>query len=157
MSFLQVGFIDNQGHPRIRIRVQGTNPEEAAELDALIDTGFTGFLLLPLMQAFPLGLTLIGTTENILADGRQITSFTAKGTVTIIAPSQPSIQPAPPFHAEYGDETADGTIILNGDGDEILVGMEFLSTLKKFLMIGKNVVALMTEWDETQWSGKRKA
>ncbi len=145
MSFLRIGFIDSQGHPWIRIHVRGTNPGETAELDALIDTGFTGFLLLPLAQAFPLGLTLIGTMEYTLADGTFITSFTAKGTVTIAAPSQPTIQPSFPLRAEYKDETAEGIIVLNGD--EAIVGMEFLTTLKKFLMVGKDTVALVTEMD----------
>src|ERR1039458_4418194 len=59
--------LDDNGHPRLTIRVSGTNPTASAVVEALIDTGFTGFLMLPIAQALPLGLALYGTGNYTLA------------------------------------------------------------------------------------------
>jgi predicted aspartyl protease len=55
---IQIGYIDNDGHPRLTIRISGTDPNNFIEEDALIDTGFTGFLMLPQAKAFGLGSSL---------------------------------------------------------------------------------------------------
>ena len=97
-----------------------------------------GFLMLPVAEALPLGLALYGTGNYALADGSVVTSFLAQGTITVLAPSQ-TIPPksAPPI-AE--PETVSGTIVLGGDG--ALLGMEFIRSLDKLLLVGK-VVALV--------------
>lgn len=86
---LQLGYLDCNGHPRLKIKVSGTNPNIVAEIDAMIDTGFTGFLMLPLAQALPLGLVLYGTGDYTIADGSTVTNFLGKGTVTIVPPNLP--------------------------------------------------------------------
>lgn len=118
---LQVGYIDKDGHPKLKIKVEGTNPGVAAEIEAMIDTGFTGFLMLPIALALPLGLVLMGTGDYCLADGSLITNFLAKGKVTV--------------GATVGEQV-EGIIVLAGD--DPLVGME--SSLDKLLLVGKVVV-----------------
>src|ERR1035438_4514014 len=75
---IQIGYLDDNGHPRITIRVSGTHPTASAVVEAMIDTGFTGFLMLPIAQALPLGLALYGTGNYTLADGSSVTNFLAQ-------------------------------------------------------------------------------
>lgn len=95
------------------------------DVDALIDTGFTGFLTLPITQALSLGVVLIGIGDYTLADGSTVANFLVKGTVTI------------------GSESAEGVVVLSGD--EVLIGMEFLRTLNKALLIQSTSVTLTDE------------
>lgn len=134
---LQVGYIDSNGHPRIKIVVSGTNSGAVADVDAMIDTGFTGFLMLPVAQALPLGLVLYGTGNYTLADGSEVTNFLAKGTVTVTPPDGMP-PPPPPFALQ--SETVEGIIVLAGDS--VLVGMEFIRNLEKVLVVGPLVLLL---------------
>lgn len=52
-------------------------------LNCLIDTGFTGFLSVSLVDAFPLGLILFGTTDVTLADGSTVSKITCLGAADI--------------------------------------------------------------------------
>lgn len=54
--------------PRIRFQVAGTKGHPA-ELTAVVDTGFAGFLLIPQAMAEPHGLSPLGTTMASLANG----------------------------------------------------------------------------------------
>jgi hypothetical protein len=142
---LQVGYVDNDGHPRITIHIRGTHPTEVLEVDALVDTGFTGFLMLPVMQALPLGLALYGTGDYNLADGSPISCFLAQGTIEVRPPSQPPsfVPPAQPLPPPAGltvmqPETIEGVVVLGGD--DPLVGMEFIRGLKKWLLVGSAVI-----------------
>jgi len=136
---LQIGYIDSDGHPKVRIRVNGTNPDASASLEAMIDTGFTGFLMLPISVALPLGLVLMGTGDYTLADGSGISNYLAKGTVTI-GESLGVVD----VRKQHASEAVEGIIILCGES--ALVGMEFLRSLKKLLLVGA-VVLLMDESD----------
>lgn len=60
-------YFDQASHPVVEITVSGL--EKAATLLALIDTGFDGYLSLPLTIALPLGLKLAYHTPVTLADG----------------------------------------------------------------------------------------
>ena len=124
----RIGYLDDNGHPRVSIRVTGTHPTAFAEVDAMIDTGFTGFLMLPLAQALPLGLALYGTGDYILADGSPVSCFLAEGTV--------EIRQSPP--ASGVTEPLTGAIVLGGDG--ALLGMEFIRSLGMWLVIGPEVM-----------------
>ena len=62
------GFFNNSGSPALRVAIHGAFPAAAQEFDAIIDTGFTGFISMPLIQAFPLALILSGTTTVARAD-----------------------------------------------------------------------------------------
>src|SRR5579872_7183683 len=112
---VQVGYLDNNGHPRLKIHVSGSNPGTSLEVDALIDTGFTGFLMLPVAQAIPLGMTLLGTGDYTIANGATVTNFLAKGTITLKATQLPPGAVAPP-PGVLEEETTEGIIVLAGSG-----------------------------------------
>lgn len=56
----------------ITLAVQGLT-EQPREIEAVIDTGFTGFLTVTPALATELGLTLEGTGRATLADGSEVT------------------------------------------------------------------------------------
>lgn len=60
-------YFDQASHPVMEITVSGL--EKTASFPALIDTGFDGYLSLPLTIALPLGLKLSYHTSITLADG----------------------------------------------------------------------------------------
>lgn len=41
--FTPIGYLDDNGHPRVTIRITGTHPSAFADVDAMVDTGFTVF------------------------------------------------------------------------------------------------------------------
>ena len=60
---------------------------QAQEVEAVIDTGFTGFVTLPPALVAELGLVFMGTSEATLADGSEV-SFDAYA-VTVLWEGQP--------------------------------------------------------------------
>jgi hypothetical protein len=141
----QIGYVDASGHPRVTIHIRGTHPTEFVEIDALVDTGFTGFLMLPIAKALPLGLALYGTGDYNLADGTPISCFLAEGTIEIRPPSQsvtvPGKTPPPPNLAPImPPESVTGVVVLGGD--DALVGIEFIRELKKWLLVGSMVLLI---------------
>lgn len=93
----------------------------------MVDTGFSGFLLLPILEAFPVGLILRGTTPITLADGSNQTKLTCLGQV----------------HLE--GKTEIGLIIIEWQSTEVLVGMDFLRKFQRKLVLDapKNAVRLL--------------
>jgi predicted aspartyl protease len=63
-----VGSFDTSGSPTIDIDVLVWNTGVSRTITATLDTGFTGFLMLPMMAAFPVGLILHSTIDITLAD-----------------------------------------------------------------------------------------
>ena len=61
------GYIDECGQGRVRVGIIGRKMEIA--VDAVIDTGFDGYLCLPVQLAIHLGLELSGSIKVELADG----------------------------------------------------------------------------------------
>lgn len=101
-----MGSFNGSGNPTIKVRVWGVFPENPAELEVLIDTGFSGFLTLPLQTALPLGLVLLSTAEYVLADNTKQFNLLCHGSVG------------------FEDENVTGLIAIS-PGDPLL-GMEFL-------------------------------
>lgn len=61
------GTIHRSGTPTVSIRIMGKGSEQTVE--GILDTGFDGFLCLPISLAVSLGLELIDVTRTELADG----------------------------------------------------------------------------------------
>jgi predicted aspartyl protease len=83
----------------------------------MVDTGFSGFLLLPILNAFPIGLLLQGTMPITLADGSTQTKLTCLGSI----------------HFDNAEEI--GIIIIEWQNTDVLVGMEFLRRFGKELRV----------------------
>jgi predicted aspartyl protease len=122
-----IGLLDKSGSPVLKISIFGFSPDISREFNAIIDTGFTGFLSMPLVEALPLGLILSGTTSTILADGSSSFKLTALGTAVV------------------DSEKRIGTILLNlGSGPcDVLIGMEFLASFAKTLFVHHQAVVLI--------------
>src|SRR5574341_552763 len=111
------GFFTNQKSPALKVKIYGAWEQVAQEFDAIIDTGFTGFVSMPLTWAFPAALLLFGTTNVVLADGSTQFKLTAWG------------------HVKVGDEAKTGVMILEATSRNILLGMEFLEIFGKTLHV----------------------
>ena len=121
------GSFDSAGNPVIKIFVHGAVEQANRDFEAILDTGFTGFLSMPLVQAFPLALILYGTTSVTLADGTSHHRLTALGTVSM------------------GNERQPGVIILEPSSTEFLLRMDFLRRFKKALVVSQRSVVLVDE------------
>jgi predicted aspartyl protease len=131
----KTGYLDKAGHPHIKIRVWGLAEAFAQEFEAMIDTGFSGYLSLPLVRAFPLALTLFGTTQYELADGSMSPKLIAHGSI------------------DHEGEVTTGLIALEANANcGPLVGMEFLRQSKKMLLLGRGGVILLDEPPESAGS-----
>lgn len=62
------GVIRETGTPVIALHIMGTREGETT-VEGILDTGFDGFLCLPIPIAVSLGLELIDATDTELADG----------------------------------------------------------------------------------------
>lgn len=110
------GYFNANGDPCIEIEV--SNPLGwKRKIECVIDTGFTGFLSIPMVQAFPIGLLLIGTIPVKLADGSVSYKLTCLG------------------KAYLGQESQIGTILIEPGSDQALLGIEFLKTFNKRLVV----------------------
>lgn len=87
------------------------------EYKGIIDTGFTGFLQLPLHEGFAPGLPLEGTLTATLADGTSTGMLVAHAVVT------------------FAGKTESGLVCLAPGTDAVLIGMDFLRHFRKCLMI----------------------
>jgi clan AA aspartic protease len=90
----------------IRVLVRGTHGQEA-RVDAVVDTGFNGFLTLPVRRITELALSFAGTTQATLGDGSAVPLDVFEATV-------------------LWDNHAQSIIVLAAE-DSALVGMALLS------------------------------
>ena len=58
-----IGSLNANATPILNISVYGISSQYAKDFEAIIDTGSTNFLSMPLFEALRLGLILFGTTN----------------------------------------------------------------------------------------------
>lgn len=83
----------------------------------IIDTGFNGYLQIPMVQALQLGLKLVGVMPSTIANGQTVMSLLAEGYISF-----------------NGGRKKINTTIQLQDGQTILIGTQLLKA------IGQNVV-----------------
>lgn len=128
-----IGSTGSSGSPVIKIKVAGVLGD-GAEFDATVDTGFSAFISMPIMNALPLGLTLYGTTSVQFGDGNSAARFTALATATISGEPGPQV----------------GVVILEPATTETLVGMSFITSFKKSVFFYRGFIALFDESEMDQ-------
>ncbi|HZK77101.1 MAG TPA: hypothetical protein VFD13_09350 [Candidatus Kapabacteria bacterium] len=111
-----VGWFDDNGSPRLTIAasVQGT---QDVPCGALIDTGFTGFLSMPIkfLTGIPVIIEDIKTLR--LADGSRIIRLQSRAKITV------------------ENESIEGIAYLEPEGQEVLLGTTFLELSKRVLVL----------------------
>ncbi len=80
------GFVNANLEAVVTIPLQGP-AGQTQEVEAVIDTGFNGYLTLPPTLVANLGLPVVGEAEAVLADGR-VAAFDVYG-VTVVWEDQP--------------------------------------------------------------------
>jgi predicted aspartyl protease len=122
---LILGRFDSTDSPTIAIEVAGATGSKS--YDAVIDTGFTGFVALPWNEMIHLGLSTQGATDVTLGDGSITHNHLSTGAVTL------------------GSQVEKGTILLDEKSTDILVGMDFLRKFKMALILTNVAVVLYDE------------
>ena len=102
-------YFDDLGTPKVKIAVGGSRMQ--VEVEALIDTGFNGYIILPSLIATRLGLELTSVTWVELADGSVIRNSVFSG------------------HTTFGGQSQEVEIMMT-DSDEALIGTALLSNYK---------------------------
>jgi len=126
-----IGSTGKSGSPVIKISIAGVFGT-GVEFEATVDTGFSGFVQMPIMSALPLGLTLYGTASVQFGDSSP--RFTALGTARICGETDPQV----------------GVVILEPSTTEVLVGMAFITSFKKAVFFYRGFLALIDEVDMDQ-------
>jgi predicted aspartyl protease len=106
----------NQDFIQVPVHIYGAYPEAKQTFQAIVDTGYAGYLTLPFVEAFPLGLILKGTQEYVLADGSRARHFICFGTV------------------QFDDQEIFVPIDVQESGP-ILLGMSLLKKLEQNLLV----------------------
>ena len=128
MTQTGLGHYDEQGNACLTFHLRGVRHEPpGVEYTGIIDTGFTGFVQLPLSAAIALALPLEGTTSVRLADGSTAARLTARAEATLFG------------------ESALGVVIIDFHSQEILIGMDFLRRFDRGLVVSRHVVGLVPE------------
>lgn len=114
-----VGSFDASGSPVVTISISSANEASPAVkvFDAVIDTGFTGFVQMPTQEANGVGIVARTSGDVEYADGR----------VRAV--------PLAWAHVALGEATEDGFIHLQDAIAEVTVGLEFLRAFRKTLVL----------------------
>jgi len=118
-----IAGIDSENQVRIEVEIQGLYKK--ISYGAILDTGFSGGLLLPLITAVDLGLEKVGGGNVVLADG--------------------TIKTLPIFlcKVKLGDKVNDvSTIVM---GNDVLIGMELIGGYQVCVASGKGQVTVEEE------------
>lgn len=74
------GTFEN-GQPKIKIEIRGNGSSQTVE--AVVDSGFNGYLKIPYRTAFPLGLSLVAVGSGTVADGNMSANLVCEGEACI--------------------------------------------------------------------------
>ena len=107
---MAIGSLDADGDPTVAVEIIGAFGQPTT-FTCVVDTGFTGFLSIPLLQAFPVGLVLAGTRPMVFANGAVENKLICLGVARV-----------------DGVEKS-GLIVIENESKQVLLGMDFL---KKF-------------------------
>ncbi|MYC04689.1 MAG: hypothetical protein F4X61_08685 [Rhodothermaceae bacterium] len=125
---ITIGHYDQEGNACVYVHICGTKHEHpGVKFEGIIDTGFTGFLQLPLSHATVLALPLEGIQKIGLANASTSTMLTVLADVTL------------------ADKTETGISLVSETSNTILLGMDFLRRFDRVLMISKGGVVLLDE------------
>ena len=122
---LLLGTFDSDGNATINIRVNGNSGFK--NYTAILDTGFSGFVALPIFEMVELGLKIEGAANVTLGDGSTTVSHLSSGTITL------------------GSQTETGTVVLDENSTDVLVGMALLREFKLALILTNSTVVLYDE------------
>ena len=126
------GYFDGQGRACLTVQLCGVRHEPpGVEFQAEIDTGFTGFLFLPLSFAIALALPLEGSSQTTLADNSSQVMLTASVEVTALG------------------RTEVGVALLSTTSQSILIGMDFLRQFEVALTVSENLGVVLL-WPEEE-------
>ena len=129
MTRTGLGRYDAQGNACLVFHLRGVRHDPPGIDTGIIDTGFTGFVQLPLAVAIELALPLEGTTSVMLADGSTAAKLTAQAQATLLGESEV------------------GIAIIEFHSPEILIGMDFLRRFRRGLIVSRQVIGLVPEQD----------
>lgn len=103
------GTVNARREAVLQLRLYGPSEAEL-QVDAVIDTGYTGSLVVPLAVAAALGLPPLLDSSAKLADG--------------------TVRHFPTFRVDVEWGAGRRTVVASGIGDEPLIGMTFLAGLE---------------------------
>ena len=76
--------------PTVEFELYGFHASIKKKLIGIVDTGFNGFLKVPYIDAFPVGLILQGTETSTIANGTQTTDLACIGNVIMFGKRTPT-------------------------------------------------------------------
>lgn len=107
------GELNGSVSPKIIMELYGVAGRHVPPVffEAIIDTGFTGGVSMPISLALPLGLVLFSTATFTLADGSKENAFLCYGSARI-------------------GEREEPLVFSLSQGNDVLLGTEFLKAFK---------------------------
>lgn len=110
------GTFNEKESPKITIGLKGVIGDAHQSFEAVVDTGFTGMVSMPVVKALPLGLVLFTTASFTLADGSREDTFLCFGSAIL-------------------EEREEMVVIALSRGNDVLIGTELLSTFEAKLAL----------------------
>ena len=116
--------IDSQNNVRLELELQGLY--KSTPYGGIVDTGFSGGIVIPLVTAVDIGLEKVGASTVTLADG--------------------SVHVLPTFlsQVKIGNKVHDASTLIMGN--EVLIGMELLHDYR-FCMSPVTGEVIIEEWE----------
>ena len=131
------GNLNINSSPKIKVELYGLlgRPKEPVLYEAIVDTGFTGGISIPITKALPLGLMLFSTASFTLADGSSEDTYLCLGSARL-------------------EEEERAIVFSLTKGSDILIGTEFLKVFNSKIELdyNKNVFTIKSQKKELDTS-----